>query len=109
MMIFRQCQKSLAFAATKRGECRISWQFQPGEINFDLDFVLSRAASNPVKIKIMPQFCFSICVLVTVQIRVLHNPNVTFSKFSGSIGHPLAALDPATFLRAAQIPSQIET
>jgi hypothetical protein len=36
--------------------------------------------------------------------RDLHNPNVTFSKFSGSIGHPLAALDPATFLRAAQIP-----
>jgi hypothetical protein len=77
MMIFRQCQNSLAFAASKRGECRISGKLQ----------------------------LFSICVSVTVQIGVLHNPNVTFSKFSGSTGYPLTALEPATFLRAAQIPS----
>jgi hypothetical protein len=48
-------------------------------------------------------FRFSICVSVTVQIGVLHNPIVTLSKFSGSIGHPLTALDPATFFRTARI------
>jgi hypothetical protein len=62
---------------------------------------LSKAASKPVHIGKKPQFRFSICVLVTVQIGVLQNPVVIFSKFTGSIGHPLAALDPATFLRTA--------
>jgi hypothetical protein len=103
MMIFRQCQNSLAFAATKRGGCRSSGKFQLCEIALGLDFALSRVGSNPIKINKKLQFCFSICVSVTVQIGVLHNPIVTLSKFSGSVGHPLTALDPATFLRAAQI------
>jgi hypothetical protein len=50
---------------------------------------------------------FSICILVTMQIGVLHDPIVTDSKFPGSFGHPLAALDPATFSRAAQIQQKI--
>jgi hypothetical protein len=69
-----------------------------------LTLVKKRAVSNIFNINNLVRMChhimknelsfdfrFTNCVWVTMQFGVLHNPNVTHSKFIRSFGHPLTA------------------
>ena len=57
---------------------------------FNINHVV-RMCHHIMRNELLFDFRFTNCVWVTMQFVVLHDPNVTYSKFTGSLGHPLTA------------------